>query len=94
MAGRKIKKRIGFQAQTLTEARMQKGYSQQRISDLAGMNIRQYQRIEVGERPFHVLSMKQGLRICEELGIDPYLLTFVEPGSQRRREAERKHQEE
>lgn len=76
MAGRKISERTGFESKMITEARLRMGYSQQKVSDLIGVNIRQYQRLENGERPFKNASMKIGLAVCAVLGIDPYVITF------------------
>ena len=76
MAGRKINERTGCEAKMITEARQRMGYSQQKVSDLIGVNIRQYQRLENGERSFKNTSMKIGLAVCAVLGIDPYVITF------------------
>ena len=66
------------QTRILKEARLQMGYSQQRVADILGMSIGQYQRLENGERLIGNASMKIGLRVCIVLGIDPYVLTFGE----------------
>ena len=52
------------------------GYSQQRIAALLGIQIKQYQRLESGERDIRHASMQLGLGICAVLGIDPFLLVF------------------
>ena len=60
----------------LREARLRMGYSQQRIAALLGIQIKQSQRLESGERDIRFASMKMGLAICAVLGIDPFLLVF------------------
>ena len=52
------------------------GYSQQQIAMLLGIQIKQYQRFESGERDIRHASMQLGLAICAVLGIDPFLLVF------------------
>lgn len=64
------------QVRIIREARHVMGYSQQQISTLIGVHIRQYQRIECGERDIRYASMKLGLSICAVLGIDPLVLVF------------------
>lgn len=76
MAGRKINERTGYESKIITEARLRMGYSQQKVATIIGINIRQYQRLESGERPFRNASMKIGLAVCAVLGIDPYEITF------------------
>ena len=64
------------QVRIIREARHVMGYSQQQIATLIGVHIRQYQRIECGERDIRYASMKLGLSICAVLGIDPLVLVF------------------
>ena len=52
------------------------GYSQQQVATIIGVHVRQYQRIECGERDVRYASMKLGLSICAVLGIDPLVLVF------------------
>ena len=47
----------------LKNARMRKGLSQQQVATLAGVHIRQYQRLEYGERTIESLNMRFGLAI-------------------------------
>ena len=47
------------------------GYSRQQIAARIGVYIRQYPRIECGERDIRYASMKPGLSICAVLRIDP-----------------------
>ena len=64
------------QMRIIRNARKAMGYSQQQIATLIGVHIRQYQRIECGERDIRYASMKLGLSICAVLGIDPLVLVF------------------
>ncbi len=60
----------------MRDARLRMGYSQQEVAMLVGVQLKQYQRFEYGERDIHCASMKLGLSICAVLGIDPFLLVF------------------
>ena len=60
----------------LREARLRMDYSQLEVATLVGIQIKQYQRFEYGERDIRHASMKLGLSICAVLGIDPFLLVF------------------
>lgn len=55
-------------------ARRRKGYSQQMVSEMTGIDLRQYQRLEYGERDIRRASMRTGLSICKALDIDPFQL--------------------
>ena len=48
------------------------GLSQQQVATAAGINLRQYQRLESGERKMSSSSMRIGLSICRVLMLDPY----------------------
>lgn len=67
-----------YQRQTkiIRAARDAMGYSQQQVATIIGVHVRQYQRIECGERDIRYASMKLGLSICAVLGIDPLVLVF------------------
>lgn len=64
------------QVRIIRNARKAMRYSQQQVATLIGVHIRQYQRIECGERDIRYASMKLGLSICAVLGIDPLVLVF------------------
>ncbi len=64
------------QAEIVRNARKAMGYSQQQVASIIGVHVRQYQRIECGERDIRYASMKLGLSICTVLGIDPLALVF------------------
>ena len=69
---------VRYQRQTeiIRQARKAMGYSQQQVAAIIGVHIRQYQRIECGERNIRYASMKLGLSICAALEIDPFTLVF------------------
>lgn len=48
------------------------GLSQQQVADMAGINLRQYQRYEYGERQLSSTSLRIGLSICDALQLDPH----------------------
>lgn len=48
------------------------GMTQQQVADKAGINIRQYQRFESGERSFYSTTLRIGLNICYVLKINPF----------------------
>ena len=76
MTGRKTLKRTTYAGRLLTEQRLQKGLSQQKVANRVGVALRVYQRLETGEMPFHDLRIKYGLSLCMLLDLDPYMLTF------------------
>ena len=64
------------EAQILRDRRMELGISQQALATEVGMQIRQYQRFEYGQQLLSNTSMKQGLRICAALELDPFEVVF------------------
>lgn len=64
------------QVEIIRNARQAMRYSQQQVATIIGVHVRQYQRIECGERDIRYASMKLGLSICAVLGIDPLVLVF------------------
>lgn len=64
------------EAKILKVARLRIGYSQQEVANAIGVHIKQYQRLEYGERDIRNCSMKTGLAVCAVLGIDPFALVF------------------
>ncbi len=75
---RKLTERTGDQSKMITEARLRKGYSQQKAATLIGVSIGQYQRLEYGEQDIKNTSMRIGLTVCSVLEIDPFILAFGE----------------
>lgn len=56
----------------LLARRQQLGMTQQQVADAARIQLRQYQRLESGERSMSGASMRIGLSICAVLKLDPY----------------------
>lgn len=52
------------------------GLTQHAVAEAAGINIRQYQRLESGERSMSSTSLRIGLAVCDVLKLDPH--RFVE----------------
>lgn len=52
--------------------RQEFGMTQQEVADAAHIQLRQYQRLESGERSMASASMRIGLSICRVLELDPY----------------------
>ena len=63
-----MNKRYERQTKIIADARKAMGYSQQQVATIIGVHVRQYQRIECGERDIRYASMKLGLSICAVLG--------------------------
>ena len=55
----------------LAKQREALGLTQQQVADRAGILIRQYQRLESGERSLDSTSFRIGLNVCYALQIDP-----------------------
>ncbi len=56
----------------LKHRRKHLGLTQQQVAKLAGIQVKQYQRLESGERSIMGASMRIGLSICAVLKLDPY----------------------
>ena len=56
----------------LREAHLKKELSQQQVAVIAGVHVRQYQRLEYGERDTPHINMRLGLAVCAILEIDPF----------------------
>ena len=59
-------------AGVLKQRRKHLGLTQQQGADYAGVQVKQYQRLESGERSILGASMRIGLAICAVLKINPY----------------------
>lgn len=55
-------------------ARQAGGLTQKRLADLAGINIRQIQKLEAGEILIENLSAKNFMALADVLGLDPHEL--------------------
>ncbi len=71
-----VKERTTPAGKALTEKRVQLGLSQQKLSNILGIDLRVYQRLETGETDFRETKMKYGLALCALLDINPYILVF------------------
>ncbi len=60
----------------IRQARLRMGYSQQHVATMVGMQIRQYQRLEYGEREIYRVGFRAGLALCASLHLDPIDLVF------------------
>ena len=69
------------ESQILRSARKKSGLSQLQLATELDVQVRQYQRLEYGERPFSSVNIKVGLTLCRILQIDPYDLVFGERSS-------------
>lgn len=56
----------------LLRRRKQLKLTQQQVADSAHIQLRQYQRLESGERSMASASFRIGLSICAVLKLDPY----------------------
>lgn len=56
----------------LFRRREQLHMTQQQVADGAGIQLRQYQRLESGERNIRASSLRIALLVCKALDIDPY----------------------
>lgn len=57
----------------LRQARTKRGLSLQQVADACGINIRQYQKFESGERGIAGCAFATALRLCRVLDLDPWL---------------------
>lgn len=55
----------------LEKRRKELGMTQQQVADKAKIKLRQYQRLENGERSMASASMRIGVSICHALELDP-----------------------
>ena len=69
-----MKRKVTKETEMLRKARQRKGLSQQQVAVIAGVHIRQYQRLEYGERSVGNVKMRFGLAVCAILEIDPFEL--------------------
>jgi len=64
---------------TLKEARIAKGMTQQQVADKAGIAMRHYQQFECGNRNLLNASFRITMAICFALDIDPRSLKPCKP---------------
>lgn len=73
---RRTEERTTREAEVIRQHRIAIGYSQHEAANLIGVELRQYQRLEYGERSISSASMKLGLSVCAILKIDPFKLVL------------------
>lgn len=56
---------------TIKLARQSAGLTQKQLSDQTGINIRQIQKIEVGDIKVSNLTAANYIRLCQVLSLDP-----------------------
>ena len=61
----------------LKERRKELGLTQTEVAHESGIELQQYQRYELGIRPFENCSIRIGLKVCAALELDPYDLFFM-----------------
>ena len=66
------------EGQMLRDRREQLGMTQQQVADMAGVQLKQYQRLETEERTLSGCSMRIGLAVCAALLLDPYEMVCPE----------------
>lgn len=75
----------------LKHTRGKLGMSLQQVADACGVNVRQYQKFESGERDIAGCSFALGLRICRTLKLDPWLFLPAVPASRSARDCSGAH---
>lgn len=73
-----VKRTVTRETEMLRNARMKKGLSQQQVAVIAGVHVRQYQRLEYGERSMGSVKMRFGLAVCSALELDPFELVCIQ----------------
>ena len=64
---------LQFEKEVLLQRRKELKLTQKQVADRAGIQLRQYQRFEMGERDILSSSARIMLSICGVLNIDPYM---------------------
>ncbi len=71
-----MNKTFAREGEIIRLSRVVKGLSQHQVANILGVHIRQYQRLEYGERSVGKVNMELGLSLCRVLEIDPFLLVL------------------
>lgn len=69
-----------FNHEYLKRQRIALGMTQQAVADAVGIHIRQYQRLESGEKSMSSVSLRIGLAICDVLKLNPHCFVPPIPG--------------
>ena len=64
---------IPKEAEILRDKRLEMSLTQMDVALEAGIQLRQYQRLEYGEFTMSGTSMKVGLAVCRVFELDPFL---------------------
>ena len=67
-----MKRKETRETQILRSARKKSGLSQLQLATELDVQVRQYQRLEYGERSIGSVNMRFGLAICAILELDPF----------------------
>ena len=65
-----------FEGQIIRDRRLELGLSQERVASILGMSLHHYQTYEYGEASLSNSRMRNGLRVCAVLRLDPYQIVF------------------
>ena len=69
--------RLQLEHHILKSRRINLGLTQQQVADRAKIQLRQYQRLESGERSIYGASFRIGLAVVEALELDPKRFSTV-----------------
>lgn len=64
--------RVQLEHHILKQRRLEFSLTQQQVADKAGIQLRQYTRIESGERSLQSTSFRVVMSICNALALDPH----------------------
>ncbi len=64
------------EGQIIRDRRLELGLSQERVASALGMSLHHYQTYEYGEVSLSNSRMRNGLRVCALLQLDPYQVIF------------------
>lgn len=62
---------VEMEHSVLKKQREKLGLTQQQVADRAKIQLRQYQRLETGERSFYGASFRIAISVCKALQLDP-----------------------
>ncbi len=62
---------VEFEHHIIKNQRKNLGLTQQQVADRAHIQLRQYQRLESGERSIYNASFRVAISVCKALNLDP-----------------------
>ena len=80
-----MKRKETRETQILRSARKKSGLSQLQLATELDVQVRQYQRLEYGERPLSGINMQLGLSVCAVLKLDPYDIVPIKKPENRKK---------